>query len=77
MEENCLCIEFRMATKRKHNEVTLKTKYEASKEFDKIDKSSVLKCKFLTFRVLGSNFKSLSNFLCQFSTDKSIPLQLS
>ena len=45
-----------MAAKRKHNEVTLKTKYEAWKEFDKIDKSSVLKCNFLTFRVLASKF---------------------
>ena len=35
MTENCLCIVFRMNTKRKHNEVTLKTKYEALKEFDK------------------------------------------
>ena len=35
MEENCLCIVFRMTTKRKHNEVTLKTTYEALKEFSK------------------------------------------
>ena len=34
-EKNCLCIVFRMTTKRKYNEVTLKTKYEALKEFDK------------------------------------------
>ena len=35
MKESCLCIVFRMATKRKHNEVTLKAKYEALTEFDK------------------------------------------
>ena len=35
MKENSLCIVFRMTTKRKHNEVTLKTKYEALEEFDK------------------------------------------
>ena len=35
MKENCLCIAFRMITKRKHNEVTLKSKYEALEEFDK------------------------------------------
>ena len=35
MKENCLCIVFRMTTKRKHDEVTLKTRYEALKEFDK------------------------------------------
>ena len=35
MKENCLCIAFRMTTKRKHNEMTLKTKYEALEEFDK------------------------------------------
>ena len=34
MKENCLCIVFRMTTKRKHKEVTLKTKYEALKEID-------------------------------------------
>ena len=35
MKGNCLRIVFRITTKRKHNEVTLKTKYEALKEFDK------------------------------------------
>ena len=35
MKENWLCIVFRMTTKRKHNEVTLKAKYEALEEFDK------------------------------------------
>ena len=35
MKENCMCFLFRMTTKRKHNEVTLKTRYEALKEFDK------------------------------------------
>ena len=35
MKGNCLCIVFRMTTKRKHNEVTLKTKYKALEEFDK------------------------------------------
>ena len=35
MKESCLCVLFRMATKRKHNEVTLKTKYEELKELDK------------------------------------------
>ena len=35
MKESCLYILFRMATKRKHNEVTLKTKYEELKELDK------------------------------------------
>ena len=35
MKENCLCIVFTMTTKIKHNEVTLKTKYEVLKEFDK------------------------------------------
>ena len=35
MKESCLCILFRMATKRKHNISTLKTKYEELKEFDK------------------------------------------
>ena len=35
MKENCLLIVFRMTTKRKHSEVTLKTKYEALEEFDK------------------------------------------
>ena len=35
MKENCSCILFRMTTKRKHNEVTLKTRYEALKGFDK------------------------------------------
>ena len=35
MKENCLCIVFRMTTKRKHNKVTLRTKYEALKESDK------------------------------------------
>ena len=34
-ERNCLCIVFRMTTKRKHNEVTLRTKYEALKELNK------------------------------------------
>ena len=34
-EKNCLYIVFRMTTKREYNEVTLKTKYEALKEFDK------------------------------------------
>ena len=33
--EDCLCIVLRMTTKRKHNKVTLKTEYEAMKEFDK------------------------------------------
>ena len=31
----CLCVVFRMATKRKHNKATLKTKYEALEELDK------------------------------------------
>ena len=35
MTESRLCIVFRMATKRNHSEVTLKTKYEALKELDK------------------------------------------
>ena len=35
MKESCLCILLRMAKKRKHNEVTLKTKYEELKELDK------------------------------------------
>ena len=35
MKESCLCILFGMATKRNHNEVTLKTKYEELKELDK------------------------------------------
>ena len=35
MKENWLCIVFRMTTKRKHNEVTLRTKYEALKELNK------------------------------------------
>ena len=35
MKESCLCVSFRVATKRKHNEVTLKTKYEELKELDK------------------------------------------
>ena len=35
MKENCLCIVFRITLKRKDNEVTLKTKYETLKEFDK------------------------------------------
>ena len=35
MKENCLCFVFRMTTKRKHNEVTLKIKYKALKEFVK------------------------------------------
>ena len=35
MKESCLCILFRTTTKRKHNEVTLKTKYEELKELDK------------------------------------------
>ena len=35
MKENCLYIVLRMTTKRKHNEVTLKSKYEALEEFDK------------------------------------------
>ena len=35
MKENYLCIVFRMTAKRKHNEVTLKTKYKALEEFDK------------------------------------------
>ena len=35
MKKNSLCIVFRMTTKRKHNEVTLKTKYESLEEFDK------------------------------------------
>ena len=34
MKESCLCVLFRMA-KRKHNEVTLKAKYEGLKELDK------------------------------------------
>ena len=34
MKESRLRITFRMATKRKHNEVTSKTKYEALKELD-------------------------------------------
>ena len=37
MKESRLCILFRMAIKRKHNEVTLKTKYEELKELGKID----------------------------------------
>ena len=35
MKESLLCIMFRITTKRKHNKVTLKTKYEALKELDK------------------------------------------
>ena len=35
MKESLLCIVFRTATKRKHNEVTLKAKHEALKELDK------------------------------------------
>ena len=35
MKRNCLSIVFRITTKRKHNKMTLKTKYEALKEFDK------------------------------------------
>ena len=35
MKENCLYIVFRMTAKRKHNEVTLKTKYETLRDFDK------------------------------------------
>ena len=35
MKGNRLCFTFRMPTKTKHNEVTLKTKYEAPKELDK------------------------------------------
>ena len=35
MNESCLCVLFRIATKRKHNEGTLKTKYEELKELDK------------------------------------------
>ena len=35
MKENFLCLMFSMTSKRKHNEVTLKTKYEALKEFYK------------------------------------------
>ena len=35
MKESRLCTVFRIATKRKHNEVTLTTKYEALKEFEK------------------------------------------
>ena len=35
MKENCLCIASRIVTKRKHNKVTLKSKYEALEEFDK------------------------------------------
>ena len=38
MEENCLCVVFRMTSKKKkkkHNKVTLKTKCETLKEFDK------------------------------------------
>ena len=37
-ERKSLCVVFRMATKRKHNKVTLKTKYEALKELDKNNK---------------------------------------
>ena len=35
MKESRLCIVFRMTTKRKHNEVTLKAKYERLKDLDK------------------------------------------
>ena len=35
MKESCWCIVFRMATKRKYNEVTLNAKYEALKEVHK------------------------------------------
>ena len=35
MKESRLCIIFRMAKKRKHNEVTLKAKYEPLKNLDK------------------------------------------
>ena len=35
MKESRLCTVFRIATKRKNNEVTLTTKYEALKEFEK------------------------------------------
>ena len=35
MKESLLCIMFRITTKRKHNKVTSKTKYEALKELDK------------------------------------------
>ena len=35
MKESCLCILLRMTKKRKHNEVTLKTKYKELKELDK------------------------------------------
>ena len=34
MQESYFCILFRMTTKRKHNKVTLKTKYEELKELD-------------------------------------------
>ena len=34
-ERSCLCIVFRMPTKRKHKKVTLNAKYEALKELDK------------------------------------------
>ena len=35
MKESCWCVLLRIATKRKHNEVPLKTKYKELKELDK------------------------------------------
>ena len=35
MKENCLYIVFIVTVKREHNEVTIKTKYETLREFDK------------------------------------------
>ena len=64
MKESCLCILFRMATKRKHNEVTLKTKYEEPKELGKIDltKKLAFSSTFLEvhFLLVANQSRSLS-----------------
>ena len=75
----CFCVVFRMATKRKHNKATLKTKYEALKE---LEKNRPNKEVALQFNVPGStllllekkkqkNLPSFSKFILEMTKSQS------
>ena len=57
MKESCLRILFRMATPKKHNKVTLKTKYE---ELKKLDKNRSTKDVAIQFNVPRSTLSTCS-----------------
>ena len=74
----CLCVVFRMATKRKHK-ATLKTKYEALKELDKNRPNKEVALQFnvpgSTLLLLGKkkqkNLPSFSKFITEMTKSQS------